>query len=82
MEQRGARCDSHGQDAAADGIAEALLTTALGLIVGIPAFTGYNYFTGVINQFVLDVEETATELIETVTLQLAIEKRESQASSS
>ena len=68
--------------AAADGIAEALLTTALGLIVGIPAFTGYNYFTGIINQFVLEVEETATELIETVTLQLAIEKRESDASSS
>ncbi len=63
--------------AAADGIAEALLTTALGLIVGIPAFTGYNYFTGIINQFVLEVEETATELIETVTLQLAIEARES-----
>jgi len=62
--------------AAADGIAEALLTTALGLIVGIPAFSGYNYFTGVINQFVLEVEETATELIETVTLQLAIEARE------
>lgn len=64
--------------AAADGIAEALLTTALGLIVGIPAFTGYNYFTGIINQFVLDVEETATELIETVTLQLAIEAREAE----
>lgn len=68
--------------AAADGIAEALLTTALGLIVGIPAFTAYNYFTGVINQFVLDVEETATELIETVTLQLAIENRESESVSS
>lgn len=68
--------------AAADGIAEALLTTALGLIVGIPAFTGYNYFTGIINQFVLDVEETATELIETVTLQLAIEKREAEGSAS
>ena len=64
--------------AAADGIAEALLTTALGLIVGIPAFTGYNYYTGIINQFVLEVEETATELIETVTLQLAIEARQSE----
>lgn len=68
--------------AAADGIAEALLTTALGLIVGIPAFTAYNYFTGIINQFVLEVEETATELIETVTLQVAIEKREAETSSS
>lgn len=63
-------------EAAAAGIAEALLTTALGLIVGIPAFMAYNYFTGVINQFVLDVEESSTELIETVTLQLAIEQQE------
>ena len=63
-------------EAAAAGIAEALLTTALGLIVGIPAFMAYNYFTGVINQFVLAVEESSTELIETVTLQLAIEQQE------
>jgi biopolymer transport protein ExbB len=66
-------------EAAAAGIAEALLTTALGLIVGIPAFMAYNYFTGVINQFVLDVEESATELIETVTLQLAIEQQEANS---
>ena len=63
-------------EAAAAGIGEALLTTALGLIVGIPAFMAYNYFTGVINQFVLAVEESSTELIETVTLQLAIEQQE------
>ncbi len=69
-------------EAAAAGIAEALLTTALGLIVGIPAFMAYNYFTGVINEFVLSVEETATELIETVTLQLAIEQREVATTSS
>lgn len=69
-------------EAAAAGIAEALLTTALGLIVGIPAFMAYNYFTGVINQFVLDVEESSTELIETVTLQLAIEQQESPAARS
>ncbi len=59
--------------AAADGIAEALLTTALGLIVGIPAFTGYNYFTGVINQFVLEVEETATDLVKTLRLEIAVD---------
>lgn len=58
--------------ASAAGIAVALLTTAFGLIVGLPAFVGYNYFTSVINRFVLDVEESATELIEVVTLQQAI----------
>ena len=53
---------------ASGGISEALLTTCFGLIVGIPAFIGFNYFNSVINRFVLDVEESATELIETVTL--------------
>ena len=58
---------------AADGIMVSLLTTVLGLIVGIPAFIGFNYFTSVINRFVLDVEESAAELIEAVTLQMALE---------
>jgi biopolymer transport protein ExbB len=58
--------------AAADGIQVALLTTVFGLIVGIPAFTAYNYFTSVINRYVLEVEETASELIEAVTLQTAL----------
>ena len=48
-----------------------LLTTVLGLVVGIPAFIMFNYFTSAINQFVLDVEESASELIESVTMQLA-----------
>ena len=59
-------------EAAAGGISVALLTTAFGLIVGIPAFIAFNYFTSVINRFVLDVEESATELIEAVTLQSAL----------
>ncbi|MDB5388516.1 MAG: MotA/TolQ/ExbB proton channel [Planctomycetaceae bacterium] len=59
---------------AADGIMVSLLTTVLGLMVGIPAFIGFNYFTSVINRFVLDVEESAAELIEAVTLQMALEQ--------
>lgn len=62
-------------DAAAGGIMTALLTTVLGLVVGIPAFTAFNYFTSIINRFVLDVEESATELIEGVTLQIALESK-------
>ncbi len=64
-------------EAAAGGISVALLTTAFGLIVGIPTFMAYNYFTSVINRFVLEVEESATELIENVTLQLTLSKQES-----
>jgi biopolymer transport protein ExbB len=62
--------------AAADGIMVSLLTTVLGLIVGIPAFIAFNYFTSAINQFVLDVEESASELIESVTMQLAFADKE------
>ncbi|NQT39551.1 MAG: MotA/TolQ/ExbB proton channel family protein [Planctomycetes bacterium] len=62
--------------AAAGGIQTALLTTCFGLIVGIPAFIAYNYFTSVINRYVLEVEESATELIETVTLQMALGQKE------
>ncbi len=69
-------------EAAAGGISEALLTTCFGLIIGIPAFMAFNYFTSVINRFVLDVEESATELIEGVTLQMALERQaETEAAS-
>ncbi len=62
-------------EAAASGIMVSLLTTVLGLIVGIPAYMMFNYFTSVINTFVLDVEESAAELIESVTLQLALSRK-------
>ena len=62
-------------EAAAGGIMTALLTTVLGLVVGIPAFTAFNYYTSLINSFVLDVEESATELIEAVTLQAVIDRQ-------
>lgn len=62
--------------AAADGIKVSLLTTVLGLLVGIPAFVMFNYFTSAINQFVLDVEESASELIEAVTMQLAFRDKQ------
>ncbi len=60
---------------ASGGIMVSLLTTVLGLIVGIPAFIAFNYFTSTINRFVLDVEESATELIEAVTFQLAMNSK-------
>jgi biopolymer transport protein ExbB len=62
--------------AAAAGIRVALLTTAFGLIVGIPAYIAFNYFTGLINNFVLQVESSAAELIEVVTLRLTLGRDE------
>ncbi len=63
--------------AAASGIRVALLTTAFGLVVGIPAYMAFNYFTGIINDFVLQVESSAAELIEVVTLRMTLDKGKS-----
>ena len=66
-------------EAAASGIQVALLTTCFGLIVGIPAYLFFNYFTSVINGFVLEVEGTAAELIEVVTVRLTLDRHEEES---
>lgn len=45
-----------GSNIVANGIAEALVTTALGLFVAIPAGVAYNYFVGKVNYFVVDLD--------------------------
>ena len=52
----------------ASGISEALITTATGLVVAIPASIGYNYFVSAIDRFVIEMEETSAELIEELTV--------------
>ncbi|TSA30596.1 MAG: MotA/TolQ/ExbB proton channel family protein [Ignavibacteriales bacterium] len=48
----------------ATGIWEALLTTAFGLFVGIPALALYNYFVNLISKIVLDLERAATDILD------------------
>ncbi len=47
----------------AGGIWEALLATAAGLVVAIPAFVAYNYLATRVNQFILEMEKASTEFI-------------------
>jgi len=47
----------------AGGIWEALITTAAGLIVAIPAYVAYNYLVNRVNNFILEMEKVATELV-------------------
>jgi len=49
----------------AAGISEALITTAAGLAVAIPAQLAYNYFMNKINKFVRDIETSTNMLLET-----------------
>ena len=48
----------------AGGIWEAMVTTAEGLAVGIPALILYNYFVDKIQKFVFDIESNSTELLD------------------
>ena len=47
----------------AEGIWVALITTAAGLTVAIPTLVAYNYLVSRVNNFVLDVERSATDLV-------------------
>lgn len=49
----------------AQGISEALITTATGLGVAIPILAAYNYFTTRVNSYVLEMETAANVLLET-----------------
>lgn len=59
--------------AVSTGIAEALVTTAAGLIIAIPAVVAHNILSKKIDRFVLDIEESATRLIDLITLDYVVE---------
>ena len=48
------------------GVAEALVCTATGLFVAIPAVIAYNYFTKRVEHFIDDMELCASELIDLI----------------
>ena len=50
----------------ASGIWEALITTAAGLVIAIPAYVGYRYLQGKVNTVVVDLEESALSLADAV----------------
>lgn len=47
-----------------DGIAKALITTAAGLIVAIPALMFHRYFTRRVDELVIDMEQEALKMVE------------------
>jgi biopolymer transport protein ExbB/biopolymer transport protein TolQ len=52
-----------GLSAVAGGISEALVATALGLLVAIPAVWAFNYFTNKVEAFDVEMENSSMELI-------------------
>jgi biopolymer transport protein ExbB/biopolymer transport protein TolQ len=52
-----------GIQSVASGISEALVTTALGLLVAVPAVWCYNYFTTKVENFDVEMENSSMELL-------------------
>jgi biopolymer transport protein ExbB/biopolymer transport protein TolQ len=55
---------SGGIAAVSGGIAEALVATALGILVAIPSVMAFNYFTGTIERFHVEMSTTAAQLVD------------------
>lgn len=56
--------ETAGIAAVAGGIAEALVTTAFGLFVAVPAVWAYNAFTNRIETFTIEMDNSSSELID------------------
>ena len=54
---------SGGMSVVSGGIAEALVTPALGIFVAIPAVAAFNYFTGKVENFHIEMNRASTQLI-------------------
>jgi len=54
---------SGGMAAVSGGIAEALVATALGIFVAIPAVVAFNHFLGRLERFQVEVNRASTELV-------------------
>ena len=61
----------------ASGISEALITTAAGMIVGIPALALYHYYRAKIDRYVFEMEEISFQLVEELSYEAIQKKKES-----
>jgi biopolymer transport protein ExbB/biopolymer transport protein TolQ len=54
---------SGGMSAVSGGIAEALVSTALGIFVAIPAVVAFNHFTGKLENFHVEMNRASSQLV-------------------
>jgi biopolymer transport protein ExbB/biopolymer transport protein TolQ len=64
-----------GISAVSGGISEALVTTALGLTVAIPAVIMFNYFTSKIKAFDVEMDNSSSELVDYFLKRAAVVRR-------
>jgi biopolymer transport protein ExbB len=61
-----AQADQVNAKLVANGISEALITTASGLFIAIPMSIGHNFFISQIDRFVVEMQETSADLVDTL----------------
>jgi biopolymer transport protein ExbB/biopolymer transport protein TolQ len=74
-----AAAGSGGLGTVSAGIAEALVTTALGLLVAIPAVVAFNALQTFIDARAVDISESSNELIDLVARKLRVARPRAQA---
>ncbi len=66
----------------ASGISEALITTATGMVVGIPALAMYHYFRGKIDRYIFEMEEISFQLVEELSYESVRDKKAQESEDS
>lgn len=64
----------------ASGIAQALITTASGMFVAIPALIGYLYFVGRVDQLVVEIDALGQQIVELISADALAENRAAKRS--
>jgi biopolymer transport protein ExbB len=72
---RGTISATTGLSAVGGGIAEALITTALGLLVAVPAVWCFNYFTSKMEGFDIEMENSSMEMVNYLLIRLEQRKQ-------
>ena len=83
MEISGGDIQGVRQMGLAEGVSEALITTAAGLMIGIPALVFYSLFRGRVQKYIAELEAAATHMMALLHTQVEHQKpmgRESQSS--
>ena len=74
-----AKSGAGGLGTVSAGIAEALVTTAFGLLVAIPAVMAYNFLQGWVDARAVDISESSNEFLDVVAKQLGAGQHQAAA---
>jgi biopolymer transport protein ExbB len=72
--------ESGERELLAGGIAQALLTTAAGMVVAIPALIAYLYFIGRVDRLIMEIDSLGQEIVEIISAEAIADSKASRKS--